>query len=63
MNSIASICDLEFRTRTQKKVQTAVWKHLGILSKIRGGGNSAKFWVEAATSETIIVFLVYWTCM
>ena len=35
------ICDLGFRTRTQilKNVHAAVSKHLGILPKIRGGGN------------------------
>ena len=36
-----------------KKAQTAVSKDLGILPKIRGGGNSAKGWV----------ILVYWTCL
>ena len=46
-----------------KKVHTAVSKHLGILRKIRGGGNSAKVWVKTASPETIIVFLVYWTCL
>ena len=42
-----------------KKVQTGVSKHLGILPKIRGEGNSAKVWVKTASFETKIVFLVY----
>ena len=42
-----------------KKVQTAVSKHLGILPKVRGGSNSARFWVKTASSATIIVSLVY----
>ena len=46
-----------------KKVQTPVSKHLGILPKIRGRGNSAQVWVKTASSETIIVYLVYWTCL
>ena len=45
-----------------KEVQTVVLKHLGTLPKIRGGGNSAKVWVKAASSETVTV-LVYWTCL
>ena len=44
-----------------RKIQTAIPKHLGILQKIRGGVNSAKVWVKTSSSETIIVFLVYWT--
>ena len=38
------ICDLGFRTRTQKlkKFNTAVSKHLRILPKISRGGNSVK---------------------
>ena len=42
---------------------SAVSKHLGILQKIRGGGNSAKVWVKTVSLERIIFFLVYWTCM
>ena len=41
------------------KVQTAVSKHLGILSKIWGGGNSARIWVKTASSATIIALMVY----
>ena len=42
-----------------KKVQTAVSEHFEILSKIWGGGNSARVWVKTASSAAIIVFLVY----
>ena len=42
-----------------KKVQTAVSKHLGILPKIWGGGDSASMWVKIASSATVIAFLVY----
>ena len=45
-----------------KKVQTAVSKNIGILPKVRGGGNSAKVWVKTISPETIILYLVYWTC-
>ena len=45
-----------------KKVQTAVSKHLGILPNIREGGNSAKVWIKTISPETIILYLVYWTC-
>ena len=31
-----------------KKVQTAVSKNLGILQKVRGGGNSNRVWVKTA---------------
>ena len=41
------------------KFQTAVSKHLEILPKIRGGGNSATVWVKTASSARIIVCLVY----
>ena len=33
-----------------KKVQTAVSRHLGILPKISGGGNSDRVWVKTASS-------------
>ena len=46
-----------------KKVETAVSNRLGILPKTRGGSNSAKVVVKAASSETMIVYLVYWTCL
>ena len=46
-----------------KKVKTAVSKHLGLLPKIREGGNSAKIWVKTVSLGTIIVYLVYWTCL
>ena len=46
-----------------KNVQTAVSKDLGILSKSSEGDNGAKIWVKTASLGTIIVFLVYWTCM
>ena len=42
-----------------KKVQTAVSRHLAILPKISGGGNSARVWGKTASSATIIVYLVY----
>ena len=42
-----------------KKAQTTVSKHLGILPKIRGDGNSAKVLVKTASSATIIDCLVY----
>ena len=42
-----------------QKVEISVSIQLGILPKIRGGGNSARVWVETASSATIIVFLVY----
>ena len=45
-----------------KKVQTAVSKHLGILPNISEGGNSAKVWIKTISPETIILYLVYWTC-
>ena len=45
-----------------KKVQTAVSKHLGILPNIREVGNSAKVWIKTISPETIILYLVYWTC-
>ena len=45
-----------------KKVKIAESKHLGILPKTRGGGKSAKVEVKTASSETIIVYLVDWTC-
>ena len=62
MNSIACICDLGFRTRTQKSSNCCI-KTFRKSPKNRGGGNSAKVWVKKASSETIIVFLVYWTRM
>ena len=46
-----------------KKIETAVSNRLGILPKTRGGGNSAKVGVKAASSETMIAYLVYWTCL
>ena len=57
--------DCGFTNRTQKleKVHTAVSKHLGILPKIRAGGNSAKVWVKTISPETILVYLIYWTCL
>ena len=42
-----------------KKVQTAVSEHLGIVPKIRVGGNSAKVWVKRASSAGTIACLVY----
>ena len=42
-----------------KKVQTAVSEHFEILSKIWGGGNSARLRVKTASSAAIFVFLVY----
>ena len=42
-----------------KKVQTAISKHLGILPKIRVGGNSARVWVKTDSSATEIFSLVY----
>ena len=42
-----------------KKIQTAVSKHLGIVPKMRGGGNSAKVWAKRASSAGIIACLVY----
>ena len=47
----------------RKKIETAVSNPLGIIPKIRGGGNSAKVRVNAASSETMIAYLVYWTCL
>ena len=44
-----------------KKVKTVVSKRLDTLPKIRGGGNRAKVDVETASSEAMIVYLVYWT--
>ena len=41
-----------------KKVQTVVSKHLGILPKLRGGGNSVKVWVKTASSRTMILGLL-----
>ena len=42
-----------------KKVETAVSKHLEILPKIKGGGNSATVLVKTTSSATVIVCLVY----
>ena len=42
-----------------KEVHTAVSEHFEILSKIWGGGNSARVWVKTASSAAIIFFLVY----
>ena len=46
-----------------KRVKFAESKHLGVPPKTKGGGNSAKVEVKTAASETIIVYLVDWTCL
>ena len=43
----------------RKKVQAAVSKHLAILPKIRGSGNSTRVWVKTVYSAKIIVCLIY----
>ena len=57
------ILGLELETKNSKKVHAALSKHLGILPKYRGEGNSANVWVKLISSERIIVYLVYWTCL
>ena len=57
------ILGLELETKNSKKVHTALSKHLKILPKFRGEGNSANVWVKLISSERIFVYLVYRTCL
>ena len=47
-----------------KELQTAVSRHLGILPKIRGGGNNAKVWVKQPLLDLLVpVKYLFFVCL